>query len=107
MSRHGGDLDQVARRWPASGALIQPRERLLHDLEKHVARSTDVEVLSCQVGAIKPEPAIYAHVLDGLQVGSGRVLFIGDTVRVDIEEPQAAGMKALHVDEPVTAMKTG
>jgi FMN phosphatase YigB (HAD superfamily) len=32
------------------------------------------------------------------------VLFIGDTLRADIEGPQAAGMKAIHVDELVALM---
>jgi FMN phosphatase YigB (HAD superfamily) len=31
----------------------------------------DVEVLSCKVGAIKPEPAIYAAVQDRLQIAPG------------------------------------
>lgn len=65
----------------------------------------DVQVLSCQVVAIKPEPVIYARVLDGLQLNSGRVLFVGDTPRTDIEGPRAVGMKAVHVDELVTAMQ--
>lgn len=64
----------------------------------------DVEVLSCKVGAIKPEPAIYAHVLEGLKLDPGRVLFVGDTPRADIEGPQAAGMRAIHVDELIAAM---
>lgn len=63
----------------------------------------EVEVLSCKVGAIKPDPAIYAAVLDGLQIEAGRVLFVGDTPRADIEGPRAAGMKAVHVDELVPA----
>lgn len=63
----------------------------------------DVEVLSCKMGAIKPEPAIYAKVLDGLKIEAGRVLFVGDTPRADIEGPRAAGMKAVHVDELVPA----
>lgn len=65
----------------------------------------DVEVLSCKVGAIKPEPAIYAAVLDGLQTAPDRVLFVGDTLRADIKGPRAAGMKAIHVDELVAAMQ--
>lgn len=67
----------------------------------------DVEVLSCKIGAIKPEPAIYAAVLDGLQLDPGRILFVGDTPRADIKGPQAAGMKALHVDELVRMMGRG
>ena len=67
----------------------------------------DVEVLSCKVGAVKPEPKIYAAVLDGLQVAPDKVLFVGDTPRADIEGPRAAGMKAIHVDELFAAMKPG
>tara|TARA_R100000789_G_scaffold7097_1_gene11421 strand:+ start:7182 stop:7790 length:609 start_codon:yes stop_codon:yes gene_type:complete len=69
--------------------------------------SPDVEVLSCKVGAIKPEPAIYAAVLDGLQIEAGRVLFVGDTPRADFEGPHAVGMKAMHVDELVAAIRSG
>ncbi|WP_157994949.1 HAD family hydrolase [Paracoccus tegillarcae] len=67
----------------------------------------DVEVLSCKVEAIKPEPAIYAAVLDGLQVKAGRVLFVGDKPHADIMGSRAAGMKAMHVDELVAAMRSG
>lgn len=67
----------------------------------------DVEVLSCKVRAIKPEPAIYAAMLDGLQVDPGKVLFFGDSPRADIEGPRAAGVKAVHVDELVAAMQPG
>ena len=67
----------------------------------------DAEVFSCKVGAIKPEPAIYAAVLDRLQIAPGRVLFVGDTPRADIEGPRAAGMKAIHVDELVAALQPG
>ncbi len=59
----------------------------------------DVEVLSCKAGAIKPEPLIYAHVLDGLELEPSKVLFVGDRPRADIAGPQAAGMRAVHVDE--------
>ena len=59
----------------------------------------DVDVLSCKDGAIKPELEIYAAVLDGLQLDPGKVLFVGDTPRADIEGPRGAGMKAMHVDE--------
>lgn len=67
----------------------------------------EIEVLSCKVGAIKPKPAIYAAVLDGLQIEAGRVLFVGDTPRADIEGPRAVGMNAIHVDELVAAMQPG
>lgn len=61
--------------------------------------AADVEVFSYKVGAIKPEPEIYAHVLDGLSLDPGKVLFVGDMVRTDIEGPRAMGMRAVHVRE--------
>ena len=64
----------------------------------------DAEVLSYKVGAIKPEPAIYARVIEGLKVAPDKVLFVGDTVKADIEGPRAADMKALHVEELVRIM---
>ncbi len=59
----------------------------------------DVEVLSYEVGDIKPESEIYVHVLKRLAVEPDKVLFVGDSVRADIEGPRRAGMKALHVEE--------
>ncbi len=65
----------------------------------------DVAVFSYEVGAIKPEPEIYWHVLDRLALDPGGVLFVGDSVRADIEGPRANGMRASHVDELVRAMR--
>ena len=77
------------------------------DLRSSLPERPEVEVLSCKVGAIKPDPAIYAAVLDGLQIEAGRVLFVGDTPRADIDGPRAAGTKAMHIDELVAAMRSG
>ncbi len=74
-------------------------------MRRQIPDEPDVEVLSCMVGAIKPEPAIYAKVLDGLQIDPDKVLFVGDTPRADIEGPRAAGMKAIHVGELVRMME--
>ena len=79
----------------------------VQSLQGALPDAPDVEVLSCKVGAIKPEPAIYAAVLDSLQIEPGKVLFVGDTPRADIEGPRAAGMKAIHVYELVATMKPG
>ena len=65
----------------------------------------DVEVLSYKVGVLKSEPEVYARVLDGLQLDPARVLFVGDTMRADIEGPKAAGINAMHVDELVAKMQ--
>ena len=76
----------------------------VQSLQSALPNTPDIEVLSCKVGAIKPEPEIYAKVLDGLRVASDKVLFVGDAQRADIEGPRAAGMMAIHVDELVAVM---
>jgi putative hydrolase of the HAD superfamily len=55
---------------PEIGAHLRDELRLF-DAFAHVA-------YSCELGVIKPEPAIYAHVLDVLSLGPEDVLFVDD-----------------------------
>jgi HAD superfamily hydrolase (TIGR01549 family) len=57
----------------------------------------DVECLSYELGLLKPEPEIYRRVIERLGVPAARILFIGDTQASDVDGPQRAGMRALHV----------
>lgn len=57
------------------------------------------QILSCQVGCMKPDPAIYAYVIEAAGVHPNRILFTGDTPSADIDGPAQAGMRALHIDE--------
>ena len=50
--------------------------------------------LSYEVGAVKPDPAIYAYLLDQLQCAAGDVIFVGDTPSADVDGPIAFGMSA-------------
>jgi putative hydrolase of the HAD superfamily len=52
-------------------------------------RGFTAAVFSCEVGTIKPEPAIFEHALQLLGVPAGRVLFIDDV------EPNVAAAKRL------------
>ena len=54
----------------------------------------DVLVWSFQLHLIKPDPAIYRHVLNQLATQPGETLFLDDR-RVNVEAAQALGMKAL------------
>jgi HAD superfamily hydrolase (TIGR01509 family) len=64
--------------------------RLLPDLDAHV--------LSFEVGAAKPEPAIYEAVCSALATRPCDVLFVGDSKRCDFDGPQAFGMQACWLD---------
>lgn len=54
----------------------------------------DVRVWSCQVGVVKPDPAIYRHALAELGVEPEEALFIDDKMP-NIVTARALGMKAI------------
>ncbi|WP_222042255.1 HAD family hydrolase [Rhizobium laguerreae] len=55
-------------------------------------------VMSYEVAAYKPQPAIYQAVVDLLGMEPSRILFVGDTVGADVDGPRASGMKAAHLN---------
>lgn len=56
------------------------------------------QILSCFVGCMKPDPAIYDLVINTAGVPACRILFVGDTPAADIDGPTRAGMRAMHID---------
>lgn len=58
----------------------------------------DSFILSYEVGAKKPEPAIYGVVCAEIGCKPREVLFIGDSKRADFEGPRAFGMQARLLD---------
>jgi HAD superfamily hydrolase (TIGR01493 family) len=62
----------------------------------------DAYVWSFDAGAIKPDPAIYAHACRQLCCAPGDVLMVGDTVAADVAGPRAYGMQALLLDRKQT-----
>ena len=71
----------------AYGAKVR---ELIPDVEQHF--------LSFEVGLVKPDPAIYAHVASHLELDPSECLFIGDSERADVAGPRKAGMKALKIE---------
>lgn len=65
------------------------------------------QILSCQVGSMKPDPAIYAHVIEAAGVPPDRILFTGDTPAADIDGPIRSGMRAVHIDDLIAALTGG
>ena len=54
-------------------------------------------VFSCDVGYIKPDPAIYEIARTRMGVQFDEMLMVGDKPIADVEGPRAAGMHALHL----------
>jgi HAD superfamily hydrolase (TIGR01549 family) len=65
---------------------------------KELLPDVDGMFLSYEIGAIKPEKAIFKAVVGGLGVEPRECLFIGDTPRQDVKGPQDFGMKALLIE---------
>jgi HAD superfamily hydrolase (TIGR01549 family) len=65
---------------------------------KEILPETDGVFLSCEVGAVKPEPAIFRAVVDGLGVAPQECLFVGDTPRQDVKGPREFGMSAMLIE---------
>lgn len=55
----------------------------------------DAYAWSFEVGAIKPDPAIYAEVCRRLECRPAEVLFVGDTPEADLHGPRRYGMRSL------------
>lgn len=56
---------------------------------------------------MKPQAGIYRLVCRQLGLEPGRVLFVGDNLKADVQGPQAAGLFAIHVDAFETGLAKG
>lgn len=52
----------------------------------------DHYTLSYEVGVVKPDKAIYQHVVDSFGLEPQEILFVGDTDRTDLQGPKQFGM---------------
>ncbi len=57
----------------------------------------DVELFSCEVGLVKPEPAIYVRCIEALGVSPAECLFVGDGGSNELAGARAAGMSTAFV----------
>ena len=55
-------------------------------------------ILSCAVGAVKPDPAIYERALHMMGVTPSQTAMIGDNWRSDVQGALAAGITPIYVD---------
>lgn len=73
---------------------------------KDIFPDMDGYAFSCELGVMKPNPAIYESVCNqmGVELGclfsveTGRVVMIGDSRRCDRDGPRAAGIMGFHLD---------
>ncbi len=68
-------------------ALVRPRYDFF--------RLFDAMVVSGEIGLIKPDPAIYRHLLERLDLVAGETLFIDDS-EINVAGARAAGLHTIH-----------
>jgi putative hydrolase of the HAD superfamily len=57
-------------------------------------------IASCEVGQMKPHPALFRRALDELGVTAQEAVMVGDDLRADIGGAQQVGMRAIWVRRP-------
>ena len=87
--RAGGARLAVVSNWDVS----------LHDvLERTALRPlVDAVVISAELGAAKPDPAIFRAALERLGAGASEAIHVGDSVEHDVAGARAAGLEAVLV----------
>lgn len=58
----------------------------------------DPLLISSDAGVAKPDPRFYASALAAARVAPGEILYVGDSVRLDMVPATQAGMRALLID---------
>jgi putative hydrolase of the HAD superfamily len=87
--RAGGARLAVVSNWDVS----------LHDvLERtHLRGLVDAVVISAELGAAKPDPAIFRAALERLGATAAEAMHVGDSVEADVAGARAAGLEAVLV----------
>ena len=95
------DVDLVLRKLRGAGKKIAVCSNLAQaygSAVRDLLPGLDGYIFSYEIGAAKPDPAIYRAVCDALGSRPRDVLFIGDSKRCDVHGPQSFGMQARLVD---------
>jgi putative hydrolase of the HAD superfamily len=56
-----------------------------------------ISIISSEIGAHKPDPAIFQAAADQLGISPDFILHVGDSAREDVEGGRAAGMRAVRI----------
>src|SRR5213594_3882996 len=72
-----------------------------------LARRLEAIVVSCEVGASKPAPAIFRKTAKQLHASPDTVLHVGDSFEMDVEGARTAGFKALQIERNAKPIRAG
>jgi putative hydrolase of the HAD superfamily len=64
----------------------------------------DAEVLSYEIGVLKPDPRLFRRFVRRIGVPAGQILMVGDNFRDDVEGARAAGLQAVRISRPLPSL---
>lgn len=77
-------------------------------IERHgLAPYFDAIVIEGELGAGKPEPAVYHHALDALGVTAEGAWMAGDHLEFDVGAPQRLGLRGAWIDRAARGLPSG
>lgn len=90
-----GSLERLARRYRV-GLLSNTQSFDLEFLEETgIAGRFHSRLLSCDTGALKPDPVLFLRMAERLQLVPARILMVGDNLTDDVRAAEAVGMQAV------------
>ena len=72
-----------------------------------LARRFETIVVSCEVSASKPAPAIFQKAAAQLHAPAGTILHVGDSFEMDVAGARTAGFKALQIERNAKPLHAG
>jgi putative hydrolase of the HAD superfamily len=93
---------ETLRDYPVDLVVLSNWDSRLHSvLDGHgLGESLPRRFISTELGWEKPDPAIYRHVAERLELPPGSLLSVGDSARNDVEAPRKAGWQAVQIERP-------
>jgi putative hydrolase of the HAD superfamily len=99
-SRINAEMIEWARELRAAGVRTALLSNMQHDMAAHARRNfawlSDFEhqILSCELRLIKPDPAIFEHTIQRLDVKPGEALLVDDR-EANVEAARTTGLQAI------------
>jgi putative hydrolase of the HAD superfamily len=101
-------LAALARRGLKLGVISNWDDRLRPLLNAlGLARNFEMIVVSCEVGASKPAPAIFQKAAEQLGVPPHTILHVGDSFEMDVQGAHTAGLKAVQIERKAKPLHAG
>lgn len=105
------DSVQAIRMMQERGIKVGLCSNLAVDYAKPVVALLPFRLSACtwsfEVGAVKPNPLIYASACDALKCPPENVLMVGDSVSADVAGPNAFGMQSTRLDRTKSQCEGG